>query len=55
VVALYVMVGAVTVGAARAPARVAEAAGVFPFGVLVDVWARAFVSLLCVISGSVYV
>ena len=54
-VALYILIGAITVGVVRNPARVAEAAGVFPFGVLVDQWARAFVSLLCVISGSVYV
>jgi len=54
VVALYIVIGGLAVGVARNPARVAEAAGVFPFGVLIDLWARAFVSLLCVISGSVY-
>jgi len=36
VVALYILIGALTVGVARNPARVAEAAGVFPFGVLLD-------------------
>jgi len=55
VVALYIMIGALTAGIVRNPVRAAEAAGVFPFGVLIDPWARAFVSLLCVISGSVYV
>jgi hypothetical protein len=55
VVALYLLTGAVAAGAARVPARLAEDAGVFPFGVLMDVYARAFVALLCVISGSVYV
>ena len=54
-VALYILVGALTAGVVRNPARAAEAAGVFPLGVLFDPWARAFVSLLCVISGSVYV
>ena len=54
-VVLYILVGGLTVGVARNPARAAEAAGVFPFGVLIDLWSRAFVALLCVISGSVYV
>ena len=55
VVALYTLIGALTVGAARNPGRVTEAAGVFPFGVLLDPWAWAFVCLLCVISSCVYV
>ena len=35
--------------------RLGEAAGVFPWGVLADGWAAAFVALLGVISTSVYV
>jgi len=35
-VALYILLGALSVGVVRNPARAAEAAGVFPFGVLVD-------------------
>jgi len=49
------LIGALSAGVVRNPARAVEAAGVFPFGVLLDPWARAFVSLLCVISGRVYV
>ena len=55
VVALYVLIGAISAGLVRNPSRVAEGAGVFPIGVLMDQWAGAFVSLLCVVSGSVYV
>ena len=36
VVALYILIGALAAGVVRNPTRVAEAAGVFPFGVLVD-------------------
>jgi len=55
VVILYVLGGAFSAGLARNPARVVEGAGVFPVGVLMDQWAGAFVSLLCVVSGSVFV
>jgi len=55
VVTLYVLMGAFSAGVVRNPSRVAEGAGVFPIGVLMDQWAGAFVSLLCVVSGSVYV
>lgn len=54
-VVLYILMGALTVVAAQNPARVAEWGGVFPLGVLIDPWAGAFLSLLWVISGSVYV
>jgi len=36
-VALYILIGVLGVGVARNPTRVAEAAGVFPFGVLLDI------------------
>ena len=54
-VILYVLMGAFSAGLVRNPSRVTEGAGVFPLGVLMDQWAGAFVSLLCVVSGSVYV
>jgi len=37
VVALSILIGALTVGVARNPARVGEAAGVFPFGIHLDI------------------
>ena len=54
-VIVYLLAGVVCAGVLRNISRVTEEAGVFPFGVLVDQWARAFISLLCVISGRVFV
>jgi len=36
VVALYILIGALAAGIAQNPTRAAEAAGVFPLGVLID-------------------
>lgn len=54
-VPLYVVAGALCAGVLRNVFRVTQEAGVFPFGVLVDQWAGAFISLLCAISGRVFV
>jgi len=54
-VAFYACAVCIVAGAFRLIGRIAGAAGLFPFGALVDAWSVTFLALLGVVSTVVFV